>query len=328
MRAMVIPMVGEPEVLTLCEMPDPHPARGQVSIRVAYAGVNYADIMERQRGYNVAQFPHVPGREVAGYIDALGEGVTGLQTGQPVAALVTSGGYAERVLARADLTFPLESTHGQLDMSVAAAFPAVALTAYDVLVHVARVQAGDAVLIHAAAGGVGSVAGQLARILGAGLVLGTVGNARKIAYAQSFGYDHVVPRDGFVEAIRALTEGRGVDVVLDAAGEPTRGQSLSLLAPFGRLVVLGNASGNPDVPIEPGALLSGNKGVLGYSITNLSQICPAHLAATARRAIDLLVTGQLRLDVTATLPLEQAALAHQRMESETNTGKLLLRVQS
>jgi len=327
MRAVVIPMVGGPEVLAVREMPDPHPGPQHVGIRVAYAGVNYADIMDRQRGYHAAQFPYVPGLEVAGYIDELGEGVESLRMGQPVAAFVKNGGYAERALARADLTFPLADAHGQLDMVVAAAFPTVVPTAYDVLVHAARLRAGETVLIHAAAGGVGTIAGQLARHLGAGLVLGTVGSAAKIAYARSFGYDQVVLRDGFVEAVRAATDGRGVDVVLDAAGEPTRGQSLGLLAPFGRLVHFGNASGNPDVPLAPNVLLTGNKGVIGYSITNLSRVAPGHLAATARRAIDLLVTGQIRIDITATLSLEQAALAHRRMESPSHTGKLLLRVQ-
>jgi NADPH2:quinone reductase len=327
MRAIVITRVGGPEVLTVCEMPDPHPGPQHVGIRVAYAGVNYADIMDRQRGYHADYFPYVPGLEVAGYIDELGEGVEGLRVGQPVAAFVKNGGYAERALARAELTFPLDGAHGQLDMAVAAAFPAVTLTAYDVLVHAARLRAGETVLIHAAAGGVGIVAGQLARSLGAGLVLGTVGSASKIAYARRFGYDHVVLRDGFVEAVRAVTDGRGVDVALDAAGEPTRGQSLSLLAPFGRLVHFGNASGNPDVPFAPGVLLTGNKGIIGYSITNLSRVAPGHLAATARRAIDLLVPGQIHIDITDMLPLEQAALAHRRMESDSHTGKLLLRVQ-
>ncbi len=327
MRAIVIPMVGGPEVLTVCEMPDPHPGPQHVGIRVAYAGVNYADIMDRQRGYHVDHFPYVPGLEVAGYIDELGEGVEGLRVGQPVAAFVKNGGYAERALARAELTFPLDGTHGQLDMAVAAAFPAVTLTAYDVLVHAARLRAGETVLIHAAAGGVGTVAGQLARFLGAGLVLGTVGSAPKIAYARSFGYDHVVLRAGFVEAVRAVTDGRGVDVALDAAGEPTRSQSLSLLAPFGRLVHFGNASGSPDMPLAPGVLLTGNKGVIGYSVTNLSRVAPGHLTATARHVMDLLVTGHIRIDITDTLPLEHAALAHRRMESDAHTGKLLLRVQ-
>jgi len=327
MRAMVIPMVGGPEVLILRDMPDPHPGPRQVSIRAAYTSVNYMDIMARQRGYQIDQFPYVPGLEVAGHIAELGEGVQGWRVGQPVAAFVKGGGYAELVLAEADLTIPLEGPHGQLNLATAAAFPMVLSTAYDLLVHVARVQAGETVLIHAAAGGVGSVAGQLARSLGAGLVLGTVGSARKIASATSYGYDQVFPRDGFVEAVRAVTNGRGVDVVLDAAGEPTRSQSLSLLAPFGRLVHFGNASGNPDVPIAPSALLTGNIGVLGYSISTLSKVDPQHLAATARRAIDLLVTGQIHLDIAATLPLEQAALAHQRLESSTHTGKLLLQIQ-
>lgn len=327
MRAVVIPSLGGPEVLALCDLPDPHPGPRQVSIRVVYAGVNYADVMDRQRGYHGAHFPFVPGLEVSGYIQEPGEGVEGLRPGQPVAAFVKSGGYAELALASADLTFPLESPHGKLDLAVAAAFPTVVPTAYDILVHVARVQAGEAVLIHAAAGGVGSVAGQLARSLGAGLVLGTVGSTQKVAYARTFGYDQVFLRDGFVEAVHSVTKGRGVDVVLDAAGEPTRSQSLSLLAPFGRLVHFGNASGNPDVPISPGTLLTGNKGVLGYSISNLSRVAPEHLAATACRAIDLLVTGQIRLDITETLPLEQASIAHRHLESSTSMGKLLLQVQ-
>lgn len=327
MRAIVIPMVGGPEVLEMREMPDPQPGPGEVRIRVAYAGVNYKDIMDRSRGYHGDRFPYVPGVEVSGRIDALGEGVTGLHEGQPVAAFIRDGGYAESALAPTDLTFPLDGAHGPLDMATAAAFPAVMLTAYDLLVHVARLAAGETVLVHSAAGGVGSVAGQLARTLGAKLVLGTVGSAQKIAYAQSFGYDHVFPRDGFVEAVRAVTDGRGVDAVLDASGEPTRSQSLSLLAPFGRLVVFGNAGGSPDVPFAPGPLLSGNIGVLGYSITNLSREHRGHLAVTARRAIDLLTAGQIRIDITETLPLEQAALAHQRMESAAHTGKLLLGVQ-
>lgn len=326
MRAIVVPMVGGPEVLTRRELPDPQPGPRQVSIRVAYTSVNYIDIMARQRGYRIEQFPYVPGLEIAGYIYELGEQVEGLRVGQSVAAFVNGGGYAELALAEADLTIPLESEHGQLDMTTAAAFPMVATTAYDTLVNVARLQAGETVLIHAAAGGVGSVAGQLARVLGAGRVLGTVGSAQKIASAQSSGYDQVFLRDGFVESIRSVTEGRGVDIVLDAAGEPTRSQSLSLLAPFGRMVHFGNASGNSDVPIAPGTLLAGNKGVLGYSLSNLRQDNHKHLVATAQRAIDLLVTGQIHIAITDTLPLEQAAAAHQLMESNANTGKLLLQV--
>lgn len=326
MRAIIIPMTGGPEVLSLRDVPEPHPQQGQVSIRVAYAGVNYVDSMARQRGYHIDTFPYVPGMEVAGHIHELGAGVEGLRVGQSVAAFVNGGGYAELAVAEADLVVPLEGPHGQLDLATAAAFPMVVSTAYDLLVHTAHLQAGETVLIHAATGGVGSVAGQLARVLRAERVLGTVGSEQKIAAAQAFGYDQVFLRAGFVEAVRSATNGRGVDVVLDAAGEPTRSQSLSLLAPFGRLVHFGNASGNPDVPIAPATLLTGNKGVLGYSISSLGQVDPQHLAATARQGADLLVTGQIRMAIADILPLEQAARAHQYIESNTSTGKLLLQM--
>jgi NADPH:quinone reductase len=326
MRAIVMSSFGEPDVLVLREMPDPHPGPLQVSIRVAYVGLNYADTLARRNRYRAIELPFVPGMEVSGYIHEIGEGVEGFREGQPVTAFTLQGGYAEIALAQADLTFPLDGAHGLLDMATAAAFPAVLPTAYDMLTYSAHLQAGETVLIHSAAGGVGGVAGQLARYMGAGLVLGTVGSEQKIAYAQSAGYDHIFLRDTFVESIQAVTAGRGVDVVLDPSGEPTRSQSLRLLAPFGRLVVFGYASGNPDVPIEPGVLMAGNKAVVGYSISALNKTNPEHLAATIRRAIDLLVEGHIHIDITDTLPLEQAAIAHRRMESNATTGKLLLRV--
>lgn len=326
MRAVIMRSFGEPEVLILSELPDPHPGPGQVVIRVSYVGVNYADILARRNRYHNVELPFVPGMEVSGHIHELGEGVAGLRIGQPVTAFTLRGGYAELALAQADLTFPLDGAHGSLDLATAAAFSAVVPTAYDMLTYSAHLQQGETVLIHSAAGGVGSVAGQLARHMGAGLVLGTVGSEQKIAYARSSGYDHVFLRDDFVEAVRAVTAGRGVDVALDPSGEPTRSQSLSLLAPFGRLVVFGYASGNPEVPIEPLSLMAGNKAVIGYSISALNKANPEHTAATMRRAIDLLVEGHIRIDITDALPLEQAVVAHRRIESNASTGKLLLRV--
>jgi NADPH2:quinone reductase len=326
MRAIVISSFGEPEVLTLQDIPEPHPGPQQVSIRVAYVGVNYADTLARRNHYRPIELPFIPGMEVSGYIHEVGSGVEGLQPGQPVTAFTLEGGYAEVALAPAHLTFPLEGTHGSLDLATAAAIPSIVPTAYDMLTYSARLQAGETILIHSAAGGVGSIAGQLARYMGAKQVLGTVGNAAKIAYAQSFGYDHVFLREGFVETVQKITAGRGVDIVLDPSGEPTRSQSLSLLAPFGRLVVFGFASGNPDIPIEPRALMAGNKAIMGYSISALTTSSPEHLTTTIRRAIDLLIDGHIRIDITATLPLEQAITAHRQMESTTNTGKLLLRV--
>jgi NADPH:quinone reductase len=331
MRAVVIPEFGGPEVLKVREMPTPQPGPGQVAIQVAYAGVNYAETMLRRGGHHQVQLPVIPGLEVAGHIASLGEGVEGLHVGQPVAAFTMMGGYAEIALAQAVFTFPLDEPGYNIDLTTAAGFPTIVPTAYDMLVHVARLQKGESVLIHAAAGGVGTIAGQIARHLAAGLVIGTVSSPRKAAYAQSFGYDQVVLYDEFLQSVQKATDGRGVDIVLEGVGEPTRSQSLSILAPFGRLVIFGSAGGSLDKPLDlpltPGDFLRDNKAIMGYSISSVGQVAPHLLAATAHQALALVAQSQVRIDITDILPLEQAGEAHRRLESRDTTGKLLLRVQ-
>ncbi|HTK10145.1 MAG TPA: NADPH:quinone oxidoreductase family protein [Ktedonobacteraceae bacterium] len=331
MRAIVINEFGGPNVLKMQEVPTPVPGPGQVAIQVAYAGVNYAETMARRGGLHKGLLPFVPGLEVAGHILALGEGVDGLQVGQPVAALTISGGYAEVALAQAICTFPLDRLSGTIDLTTAAGFPTIVPTAYDLLVRVARLQQGESVLIHSAAGGVGIIAGQLARHLGAGLVIGTVSNTRKAAYASTFGYDRVVLYDEFAQSVRELTNRDGVDIVLEAVGEPIRSQSLAILAPFGRLVIFGNASNSTgkvqEIPLEPGAFLTENKAIMGYSIGTLSQSAPHLVAETAHQALDLVAQSRIKIDITDILPLEQASEAHRRLESRDTVGKLLLRMQ-
>lgn len=330
MRAAVVTEFGGPDVLRVQEVPDPEPGPGQVAIQVAYAGVNFAETMARRGGLHRDKLPFVPGLEVAGHIRALGAGVEGLRVGQPVTAFTASGGYAEIALAQAVCTFPLDDFTDTIELSTAAGFPTIVPTAYDLLVRVARLQEGEIVLIHAAAGGVGSIAGQLARYLGAGLIIGTVSNLKKAEYARSFGYDQMILRDDFVQRVGQLTAGRGVDIVLEAIGEPVRSQSLTVLAPFGRLVIFGNANDptgkQQDLPRTPGAFLVENKAVMGYSIGNLSQTAPHLLATTARQTLELLARSQIRIDITDILSLEQASEAHHRLESGHTTGKLLLRV--
>jgi len=326
MRTIVIPRFGNPDVLETRELPIPEPGTGQVLIHVAYAGVNYADSMARKSGYNVDILPFVPGHEVSGYVRAIGAGVEGLRVGQPVAALTIEGGYAEFALANSVLTFPLDQSSSEIDLVIAACFPAVVLTSYNLLTDVARVRPGESVLIHGAAGGIGTTAVQIARHLKAGLIIGSVGSLDKVPYALSFGYDQVIRREDFVQTIQEATAGRGIDIVLDPAGEPTRSQSLSILAPFGRLIVFGNASGQPAVPVSPNDLLSNNRAVMGYSLRSLSRSAPHILANTAHKAFELLVNGELHIDITSTLPLEQAAEAHRLIESRESTGKIVLRI--
>ncbi len=327
MHAVVVSHFGEPEVLEIRDLPIPQPEAGHVLINVAYSGVNYAELMARRGEYHALPTPFIPGYEVSGTIAVLGAGVEAFRVGQSVAALTLQGGYAQYATAQAALTFPLDAFESRLDMKQAAAFPAVATTAYDLLANAARLRRGERVLIHAASGGVGIAAGQIARALGARLVLGTASNEEKTAYARTFGYDQVFPVQGFEQAVLDVTGGKGIDIALDARGEPTRSQNLALLAPFGRLVVYGNASNAPEQAVLPSSLWQTNKAIIGYSITSLSRTAPHLIAETVQQVIRLMAEGSLSIDISATLPLEQAAEAHRRMESRAHVGKLLLRVQ-
>jgi NADPH2:quinone reductase len=330
MRAVVVSEFGGPEVLQVQDVPIPQPGPGEVQIKVAYAGVNYAETMVRRGGHHSVQLPIIPGLEVSGQISALGAGVEGLRVGQPVAAYTEMGGYAEFARAPAVFTFPLDESDRAIDLATAGAFPTIVPTAYDMLVHSARIQRGETVLVHAAAGGVGTIAGQIARHLGAGPIFGTVSTPQKAAYARDFGYDHVMLYDEFLSRVRELTNGRGVDIVLEAVGEPIRSQSLSILAPFGQLVIFGSAGGSLDKPLElpqtPGAFLVEGKAVMGYSISAISRSAPHHLVATARQALDLVAQEHIKIAITDVFPLEQAGEAHRRLESRSTTGKLLLRI--
>lgn len=317
MKAVIIPEFGDAEVLRVEQMSIPEPGPGQVAIDVAYAGANFAEILYR-RGVVDVPLPFVPGIEVSGHIRALGEGVTDLRVGQPVAALtiVNSGGYAEVVVTSADLVAPLDGLDIGLD--VAAALPSNSTTAFLVLDRVARIEPGDRVLVHAAAGGVGSQLGQAARLLGAGRVVGTVGSEAKIETAKGFGYDEVTLRD----RIAAADE---FDIAVDMVGGPSRTTSLDRLAPMGRLVVMGNASGADDVGILANHLWFTNKTVSGFNLAAFSAAFPQDAGRALRRAVRAAAQGSLRVQV-GVLPLEQAPEAQRRIESGQTTGKLVLTV--
>lgn len=317
MKAITIPEFGGPDVLRLDEVELPEPGRGQVSIDVAYAGANFAEVLYRQGVVDVP-LPFVPGIEVSGRVRALGPGVEGLRVGQPVAALtiVDGGGYAEVVTTSAELAVPLDG-HG-LGPELAAALPSNSTTAFLVLDRVARIEPGESVLVHAAAGGVGSQLGQAARLLGAGRVVGTVGSPAKIETARSFGYDEVV--------LRTEVAGSGAfDVVVDMVGGTARRAGLDLLAPMGRMVVMGNASGAEDVGIPANELWFTNRTVSGFNLAAFSAAFPAQAGQALRRAVAAAARGDLRVRVEA-LPLDRAAEAHRRIESGGSTGKLVLEV--
>lgn len=317
MTAVTIPAFGDADVLRFEQLPVPEPGPGQVAIDVAFAGVNFAEILYRRGVVDVA-LPFVPGIEVSGRVRAVGAGVTGLEVGQPVAALtiVDSGGYAEVVVTAADLVVPLDGLGVGLD--VAAGVPSNSTTAFLVLERVARMAPGDRVLIHAAAGGVGSQLGQVARLLGAGRVVGTVGSDDKLGVARGFGFDEVVLREDIATAGE-------FDVVVDMVGGAARLASLARLGPMGRLVVMGNASGADDVGLSANQLWFSNTTVSGFNLAAFSAAFPSEAGRTLDRAVRAVADGALRV-LTECVPFERVADAHRRIESGRTTGKLVLTV--
>jgi len=323
MRAVVVSEFGAPEVMRVQELPEPQPGPGEVTIDVAYAGVNFAEAKARSVGYRVAALPFVPGLEVSGLVRAVGEGVTGLQTGQPVSATLDGGGYAEVVTASAARTFTLPDGLG---LRAAAALPTVLLTAYGLVHDAGRLRSQETVLIHGAAGGVGTVLGQVARLAGAAKVYGVVSQPAKAVYAKDFGYDEVFVGDDWDRQLDAATGGRGVDLALDPVGGGTWQRSLAALARYGRLVSFGNAGGSAPWSAGAAELQGRALSVSAFSILALASEDPRRLRELATASFDLAAAWDVRLPVTAEFPLERAADAHRLIESRNSTGKLLLTV--
>ncbi|MGW1800412.1 quinone oxidoreductase family protein [Streptomyces sp. NPDC001984] len=322
MRAVEFQEYGGPEVLKVVETEVPEPGPGQVSVDVAYTGVNFADLKARSEGYRVPGLPFVPGLEVSGRVRAVGDGVEGLTVGQEVVALTEGGAYADVVVADATTAFPVPSG---VDLRTAATLPTALPTAYALVHSVGRLQPGETLLVQGAAGGVGTVVGQLARAAGAGAVYGVVSSAPKAAYAREHGYDEVFV-GAFQEPVREATGGRGVDLALDPVGGETLRASLASLAVFGRLVSFGNASSAAPWSVGQPELYPLGISVAGFSILTLAKTAPDRLRALAERAFATAVDGTVSLPVTAEFTLEEAAEAHRLMGARTSTGKLLIRL--
>lgn len=327
MRAIEFQEYGGPEVLKVVEVEAREPGPGQVSVQVAYAGVNFADLKARAEGYRVQSLPYRPGLEVSGRVRALGEGVEGLSVGQRVAALTDAGAYAEVVVADAGTVFPLPEG---VDLRTGATLPTVLPTAYALVHTVGRLRTGETVLVQGAAGGIGTAAGQLAKAAGAGAVYGVVSDEAKAKHALGHGYDEVFAGTDagfFTDEARAATGGRGVDLVLDPVGGDTLRAGLASLAPFGRLVSYGNASGEQPWTMGQPELYPLGLTVSGFSIIALAGSAPSEFRALTERAFATVVDGTVSLPVTAEFDLADAAEAHRLMGTRKSVGKLLLRVE-
>ena len=318
MRAIRIDEFGGPEVLKLVDAPEPEPKEGQALIRVSHAGINYADTAARKDAYVQPQkLPFIPGVEVAGTVE---RSVDGLEAGQRVVAFVT-GAYAEYAAGPAATCVPVPDG---VEDGQALALLVQGLTAWHILKTSARFEAGESVVVHAAAGGVGSLAVQLAKRFGAGRVIATASSEEKRALATELGADAVVDSraEELTDALVEANAGEKVDVVLEMGGGKMFDQSLAAIAPFGRLVTYGAASGERGMA-SSFDLLGGSLAVVGFYLFHVLGD-EERTARPLQEMFSLVASGELRPIVGETYPLSEAARAHEDMEGRRTSGKLLL----
>ncbi len=319
MRAIRIEEFGGPEVLRLADIPTPEPTDGQVLVRVSRAGINFADTHQRENSY-LAKFelPLVPGAEVAGRV---ARSAGGLEEGRRVVALLGSGGYAEYAVAPADSTFPLPDG---LDDGPALALVLQGLTAWHLFRTSAKLQQGETVVIHAAAGGVGSLAVQLAKPFGAGRVIATASTEDKRRLALDLGADAAVDpnSDDLNGALREANDGAKVDVVMEMAGGRVFDESLKALAPFGRLVTYGLASREPN-QLSNGSLMQRSQAVVGFWLMHCLGR-PDMVTEPLGDLFERAARGELVPVVGETYPLSEIRRAHEDIQARRTSGKLLL----
>jgi len=320
MRAVVVTRHGGPEVLEVAEVPAPEPGPGQLLVDVAAAGVNFMDIYQRQgRPPYAADTPFVPGAEGAGTVADAGPGVAGFATGDRVAWTGVPGSYAEQVVIPADRAVPVPDG---VDLQVAAAVLLQGMTAHYLSNDTFPVADGDPVVVHAAAGGVGLLLTQMAKMR-SGTVIATTSTTPKAVLAQQAGADYVAGYDDFAAVARQVTGGAGAAAVYDGVGQATFDDSLSALRPRGYMVLYGAASG-PVPPFELQRLAAG--GSLYITRPTLGSYT-ASREDLLRRADDLfswIRDGRLSVRLGGTYPLGQASRAHEDLGSRRTTGKLLL----
>ena len=322
MKAIRVEEFGDPEVLKPVEIERPSPGEGQVLIEVKSAGVNYADTMRRQNQYVEPQtLPFVPGSEVAGVVAELGPGVEDVNEGDRVVTLLGTDGYAEYAVAQSRSLIQIPEG---MDCDDAAAIPLQGATAYHVIATSGQLKEGESILIHAAAGGVGLLAVQMAKLLGATKVIATASSTEKLNLAESHGADVLInyTEEDWPERVREATDGKGADVILEMVGGDFPQKNLKCLNVFGRMVVFGAASGDRGslVPVE---LMRKNHVVAGFYLPRIMSR-PKLFASSLEEILGWISSGELRLNIGARYPLEEAREAHEALQGRKTTGKIVL----
>ena len=323
MRAVTVPEPGDADKLVLAEVPDPSPRPGEVLIDVVAAGVNRADIMQR-----LGHYPPPPGAsaylglEVSGRVAGLGDGVDGWQLGDEVCALLDGGGYAERVAVPTAQVLPVPRG---VTLEDAAGLPEVTATVWSNVFLVANLQPGQVLLVHGGSSGIGTMAIQLARAVGAHVAV-TAGSAEKLEACRRLGAEFLVNyhEEDFVARVRDLTHGHGADVILDNMGAKYLARNVDVLATNGRLVTIGLMGGRKG-ELDMGMLLAKRGAVIATTLRARPAAEKAAIIAAVREHVwPLIEAGDVRPVISSRYPLEQAAAAHREMESSSHIGKILL----
>jgi NADPH:quinone reductase len=320
MQAIRVSVTGGPDALQLEDIPTPDPRPGQIRIKVEAAGVNFVEIYQRKGQYKLS-LPFTPGGEAAGTVDAVGPDVTDIHVGERAASVDARGSYAQYALVQADHAVPLPDG---VSTEVAAAVMTQGVTAHFLAHSVFRLEAGQTALVHAAAGGVGQLLVQIAKMRGA-RVIGTVGSEEKAQIARDLGADEVIlyNETDFEAETKRLTDSKGVDVVYDSVGKTTFDKSLNVLMPRGLMALFGQSSG-PVAPLDPQILNA--KGSLYLTRPTYRDYLATReeLLWRAQDIFGWIAAGELRVRVDKTFPLGEAAAAHQYLEDRKTQGKVLL----
>ena len=323
MRAVVITSPGEPDVLKLTEVPDPAPGPGEELVDVAAAGVNRADVLQRMGFYPPPPgAPPYPGLECAGRISALGAGVTVWQPGDEVCALLGGGGYAEQVAVPQGQLLPVP---GGVSLIDAAGLPETACTVYATVFQQARLTPGETILVHGGAGGIGTMAIQLAKSFGARVIC-TAGTPVKLERCIELGADLAVSyaREDFVSAVDVFTGGRGADVILDIVGGPYLARNVTALATGGRLLVV-STQGGTSAELDLQMLMRKRASILASTLRARPLPEKAAIVAGVREQVwPLISAGRVRPVIDRVLPMADAADAHRLLDEGTHVGKILL----
>lgn len=323
MHAITIPEAGGPEALVWAEVPDPVPGEGEVLVDVVASAVNRADLLQRQGFYNPppGSSPY-PGLECAGRVTDIGPGVSGWKIGDEVCALLAGGGYAEQVVVPAGQLLPVPEG---VDLVTAAALPEVTSTVWSNVFMISHLRPGETFLVHGGSSGIGTMAIQLAKAVGARVAV-TAGSKEKLDFCGELGADILINyrEQDFVEELKNATDGAGADVILDNMGAKYLDRNVQSLATNGRLAIIG-MQGGAKGELNIGALLTKRAAVTATSLRGRPAEEKASIVAAVREHVwPLIAAGHVRPIVDRTVPMSDAATAHRVLEESSHIGKVLL----